>query len=81
MHTAGTHTAGTHTADSHTAGVHTAGTHTADMHIVGAHAYTQYPIIRNSAEFLGKFKKQALGRSNLRNTSKSLRNGLIRNSA
>ena len=31
--------------------------------------YTQYPIIRNglirdSAEFLGKFKKRALGRSN-----------------
>ena len=42
--------------------------------------YTQYPIIRNglirnSAEFLGKFKKRALGRSNLRNTSKNLRNG------
>ena len=42
--------------------------------------YTQYPIIRNglirnSAEFLGKFKKQALGRSNLRNASKNLRNG------
>ena len=41
--------------------------------------YTQYPIIRNglirnSAEFFGKFKKQALGRSNLRNTSKSFRN-------
>ena len=29
--------------------------------------YTQYPIIRNSAEFLGKFKRRALGRSNLRN--------------
>ena len=42
--------------------------------------YTQYPIIRNglirnNAEFLGKFKKQALGRSNLRNASKNLRNG------
>ena len=42
--------------------------------------YTQYPIIRNSlirngAEFLGKFKKRALGRSNLRNASKNLRNG------
>ena len=41
--------------------------------------YTQYPIIRkghirNSAEFLGQFKKQALGRSNLRNASKNLRN-------
>ena len=42
--------------------------------------YTQYPIIRNghirnSAEFLEKFKKRALGRSNLRNASKNLRNG------
>ena len=42
--------------------------------------YTQYPIIRNglirnSAEFLGKFKKRALGRSNLRNASNNLRNG------
>ena len=42
--------------------------------------YTQYPIIRNdlirnSAKFLGKFKKRALGRSNLRNASKNLRNG------
>ena len=42
--------------------------------------YTQYPIIRNglirnSAEFLGKFKKRALGRSTLRNASKNLRNG------
>ena len=42
--------------------------------------YTQYPIIRNglirnSAEFLGKFKKRALSRSNLRNASKNLRNG------
>ena len=42
--------------------------------------YTQYPIIRNglirnSADFLGKFKKRALGRSNLRNASKNLRNG------
>ena len=42
--------------------------------------YTQYPIIRNghkrnSADFFGKFKKQALGRSNLRNASKNLRNG------
>ena len=42
--------------------------------------YTQYVIIRNglirnSAEFLGKFKKRALGRSNLRNASKNLRNG------
>ena len=41
--------------------------------------YTQYPIIRNglirnSAEFLGKFKKRALDRSNLRNASKNLRN-------
>ena len=42
--------------------------------------YTQYPIIRNglirnSAEFFGKFKKQALSGSNLRNASKNLRNG------
>ena len=42
--------------------------------------YTQYPIIRNglignSAQFLGKFKKRALGRSNLRNASKNVRNG------
>ena len=42
--------------------------------------YTQYPIIRNglirnSAEIWGKFKKRALGRSNLRNASKNLRNG------
>ena len=42
--------------------------------------YTLYPIIRNglirnSAEFLEKFKKWALGRSNLRNASKKLRNG------
>ena len=41
--------------------------------------YTQYPIvrnglIRNSAEFLGKFKKRALSGSNLRNASKNLRN-------
>ena len=41
--------------------------------------YTQYPIIRNglirnSAEFLGKFKKRALGMSKLRNISKNLRN-------
>ena len=40
--------------------------------------YTQYPIIRNGlirnrAELLGKFKKRALGRSNLRNASKNLR--------
>ena len=38
----------------------------------------QYPIIRNglirnSAEFWGKFKKRALGRSNKRNASKNLR--------
>ena len=43
--------------------------------------YTQYPIIRNGlirnrAEFLGKFKKRALSGSNLRNASKNLRNGL-----
>ena len=43
-------------------------------------AATQYPIIRNhlirnSAEFLGKFKKRALSGSNLRNASKNLRNG------
>jgi hypothetical protein len=42
--------------------------------------YTQYPVIRNglirnSAEFLGKFKKRALGRSNLRNASKNLKTG------
>ena len=43
--------------------------------------YTQSPIIRNNpirfgAEFLGKFKKRVvLGRSNLRNASKNLRNG------
>ena len=42
--------------------------------------YTQYPIIRkglirNSAEFLRKFKKRALSGSNLRNASKNLRNG------
>ena len=41
--------------------------------------YTQYPIIRNglirnSTEFLEKFKKRALGRSNLRNAPKNLRN-------
>ena len=41
--------------------------------------YTQSPIIRNgpirlSVEFLGKFKKQALGRSNSRNAWKNLRN-------
>ena len=41
--------------------------------------YTQYPIIRNSvirnsAQFWGKFKKRALGRSNLRKISKNLRN-------
>ena len=40
--------------------------------------YTQYPIIRNglirnSAEILGKLN--LLGRSNLRNSSKNLRNG------
>ena len=42
--------------------------------------YTQYPIkrnghIRNSTEFLGKFKKRALSGSNLRNASKNVRNG------
>ena len=42
------------------------------------YVYTQYPIIRNglirnSAEFLGKFKKRALGKSNLRNASKNLK--------
>ena len=47
--------------------------------VMGVKCYTQYPIIRNSLvrnsdEFLGKFKKQALGRSNLRNASKKLRN-------
>ena len=41
---------------------------------------SMYPIIRNglirnSAELLGKFKKRALGRLNLRNASKNLRNG------
>ena len=46
---------------------------------VSSSDYTQYPIIRNGhirngAEFWGKFKKQALGRSNLRNASKNLRN-------
>ena len=46
----------------------------------GNHRYTQYPIIRNglirnSPEFLGKFKKRALSWSNLRNASKNLRNG------
>ena len=40
--------------------------------------YTQSPFIRTSlirlsAEFLGKFKTQALGGSNLRTTSKNLR--------
>merc|ERR1711956_175194 len=40
--------------------------------------YTQSPSIRTSpirtgAEFLGKFKNQALGGSNLRTTSKNLR--------
>ena len=35
--------------------------------------YTQSPFIRTSAEFLGKFKTQALGSSNLRSTSKNLR--------
>ena len=43
-------------------------------------SYTQYPIIRNglirnSADFLWKFKKRALGMSNLRDASKNLRNG------
>jgi hypothetical protein len=42
------------------------------------HVYTQSPIIRTSpirtaAEFLGKFKNQAVGSSNLRTTSKNLR--------
>ena len=42
--------------------------------------YTQYPIIRNGhirnrAEFLGKFKKRALGGSNLRNAPKNFRSG------
>ena len=51
----------------------------ADLNM-GAFTYTQYPIIRNglirnNAEFLGKFKNRALGRSNLRNASKNLRNG------
>ena len=46
----------------------------------GEGSYTQYPIIRNclirnSVEILGKYKKQALGRSNLRNASKNLGNG------
>ena len=46
--------------------------------------YTQYPIIRNnlirnSPEFLGKFKKRALGSSNLRNSSKNLRNSQCSN--
>ena len=45
---------------------------------VACTVYTQYPIIRNglirnSAEFLRKFKKRALGRSNLRNASKKLK--------
>jgi hypothetical protein len=40
--------------------------------------YTQLPIIRTgrirtAAEFLGKFKKQAVGSSNLGTTSKNLR--------
>ena len=30
--------------------------------------------IRNGTEFWGKFKKRAVGRSNLRNTSTNLRN-------
>ena len=46
----------------------------------GFYIFSQYPIIRNglirnSAEFLGKFKKRALSGSNLRNASKNLRNG------
>ena len=46
--------------------------------------YTQYPIIRNglignSAQFLGKFKKRALGSSNLRNAPKKLRNSQCSN--
>jgi hypothetical protein len=45
----------------------------------GKKEYTQSLIIRNGlirlgAEFLGEFKKRALGRSNLRNASKNLRN-------
>ena len=40
---------------------------------------TQSPIVRNGpirlgVEFWGKFKKPALGRSNLRNAQKNLRN-------
>ena len=47
--------------------------------LFATHTYMQYPIIRNGhirnrAEFWGKSKKQALGRSNLRNASKNLRN-------
>ena len=47
--------------------------------------YTQNPIIRNghirnSAEFWGKFKKRALGRSNYTQYP-IIRNGLIRNGA
>ena len=39
----------------------------------GSLYYTQYPIIRNSAELLGKFKKRALSGSNLWNASKNLK--------
>ena len=41
------------------------------------HAVSDYKkhLVRNSAEFLGKFKKRALSGSNLRNASKNLRNG------
>ena len=48
-------------------------------YMIGSGTYTQSPIIRNGpirlgVEFWGKFKKRALGRSNLRNASKNLRN-------
>ena len=51
--------------------------HLRNLHGCLEFAYTQYPIIRNglkrnSAEFLEKFKKRALGRSNLRNASNNL---------
>merc|ERR1712086_607054 len=50
-----------------------------DEHFHSSCQYTQSPIIRTGpirlgAEFWGKFKTRALGSSNLRTTSKNLRN-------
>ena len=46
-----------------------------NMNKIHADPIKRNGLIRNSAEFLGKFKKRALGRSNLRNASKNLRSG------